>query len=145
MSLFPLAFWALANDLFGMSQTIRLFPVIGAGYVLGSVIGNALAVGSAVILSRVGGDSTLLLAVAAGLLFLGFVLLFLQFRNRKVHARRSKEARISLRKTIDVAFDFYSNVPLFRLLAASMLLIGFALTIIEYHFLYTIDRFKNSP
>lgn len=140
ISLFPLAFWALANDLFGMSQTIRLFPLIGAGYVLGSVIGNALAVGSAVFLARVGGDNTLLLAVAAGLLFLGLGVMILQFRKRKVHARHSKEVSISLRKTIDVAYDFYKNVPLFRLLAVSMLLIGFALTIIEYHFLFTIDR-----
>ena len=140
MSLFPLAFWALANDLYGMSQTLRLFPVIGAGYVLGSVFGNALAVGSAVILARIGGDSTLLLAVAAGLLFMGFGLLMIQFRKRKVHARHSKETNVSLRKTLDIALDFYKNVPLFRLLAISMLLIGFALTIIEYHFLFTIDR-----
>ncbi len=140
MSLFPLAFWALANDLYGMSQTIRLFPVIGAGYVLGSVFGNALAVGSALFLARVGGDSTLLLAVAAGLLFLGLGLLMLQFRKRKIHARHSKEAGVSLRRTVNVAFDFYKNVPLFRFLAVSMLLIGFALTIIEYYFLFTIDR-----
>lgn len=140
MSLFPLAFWALANDLYGMSQTIRLFPVIGAGYIIGSVFGNALAVGSAVLLTRIGGDSSLLLAGAAGLLFLGLGLLVIQFRKRDVRARRAKESRISLRKSLAEALDFYQNVPLFRLLAISMLLIGFALTIIEYYFLFTIDR-----
>src|SRR5574337_1436712 len=34
--IFPLAFWALANDIYTVSESKRIFPIIGAGYTVGS-------------------------------------------------------------------------------------------------------------
>jgi AAA family ATP:ADP antiporter len=62
---FPLAFWALANDVYRVAEAKRLFPVIGVGYAFGSIIGNSLAAGSAAFFSRYGGEPYQLLSLAA--------------------------------------------------------------------------------
>jgi len=41
---------------------------------------------------------------------------------------------------VQVGFDVIWNVPLFRYLGLAMLLVGLAFTIVEYHFLFSVDR-----
>ncbi len=137
--LFPLAFWALGNDVYTLSESKRLFPVIGVGAALGSIIGNALAALSAVLLTRTGGNVTSLFSVAAVVLLVGLALLQLTFRKQDIRARQSQE-NFNFRETIATGVDFFKNVPLYFYLAISMLLMGLSLTIIEYHFLATVER-----
>lgn len=137
--LFPLAFWALVNDVYSMAQAKRLIPVIGAGMAIGSVAGNLLPAVSAAILQQRGGNNAYLFAVAIMLLLASLVLLRLSFRRREVRARRSTPEEGHVRRTLQVGMDYFTKLPILRYLGISMLLIGLALTIIEFNFLYMIE------
>ncbi len=138
--IFPLAFWAMANDVYSMSEAKRLFPVIGAGVAIGSIAGNGLAAGSAMLLSQRGQDASQLLIVCAIMFLVSMGLLWMTFRNRPVRARQSAETETNVRETVQVGVDFFQNVPLFRYLALTVLLSNLALTIVRYHFFFTIDH-----
>ena len=140
LSVFPLIFWTMANDVFSMSEGKRLFPLIGAGSALGSIMGNGLAAGVAVQIPRTGGSELNLLIVAAGLLFSGIPLLLWAFRHKTIRARKARETQPSVRENLRVGFDFFKNVPLFKYLAVVMLLAGLTLTIVEYNFLFVTDQ-----
>ena len=145
-AIFPLAFWALANDVYSMSESKRLFPVIAAGGTLGNVLGNGLAASSATLFSGYGSGVPDLLLLSTLLFLIGFALLWFTFRKRDVRARQAREEGASARQILEEGSDFIKNVPLFRYLAIAMLLVGLALTIIEYHFLFTVDQaVTNDP
>jgi ATP/ADP translocase len=139
-SIFPLTLWTLANDVYTMSEGKRLFPVIGAGYAVGSIMGNGMAAGSALLVARSGGNVLSLLTLVAIILLGGMVLLWYAFHNRAVRARQSRESGISVRETARVGVDFFKSVPLFGYLAIAMLLVGLSLTIVEYHFLFATEQ-----
>jgi ATP/ADP translocase len=140
LAVFPLIFWTLANDVFSMAEGKRVFPIIGAGSALGSILGNGLAALAAVVITRTGGSELNLLLVAAGLLFSGIPLLLLTFRKRTIRARQARDTQPSVRENLRVGYDFFSNVPLFKYLAVVMLLAGLTLTIVEYNFLSVTDQ-----
>jgi len=142
--LFPLAFWALANDLYAVAQTKRLFPLIAAGGVVGSVVGNGLAAGSASLLARLGLGSHDLLVVNAALL-LGSYLLFQVARGHLNPSSRRAATMPNVRDTLKEGWDFVRNVASFGYLALTMLGVGFALTVIEYHFFATASDAFPSP
>jgi ATP:ADP antiporter, AAA family len=137
--LFPLVFWALVNDVYTMAQAKRLIPVIGAGMAIGSVAGNLLPALHAAIVSQRGGDNTYLFVAAIALLLLSLAILRLTFRKREVRARQSTPAEGDLRHTIRVGMDYFTNLPVLYYLGIAMLLIGLALTMIEFNFLFMID------
>src|SRR5262245_10362410 len=139
-AIFPLAFWALANDVYTLSEAKRLFPVMGAGAAIGSSLGNGLAAASAFIFSKYGGNVSQLLMLNAFILMVGFVLLRLTFRYRPVHARQSQEREPSLQEAVQTGLDYFKNVPLFRYLSLAMLSGYLAYTIIQYYFFYTLDQ-----
>ena len=138
--IFPLAFWVLVNDVYTLAESKRLFPVIAAGATVGSILGNGLAAGSGVILQRWGLTTAPLLLLGGGVLLLGFLLLWLTFRRRAIRARQAREGQTDVRQTIQVGLDYIRNVPIFTYLAVAMLCGGLALTVIEYHFLFTVDQ-----
>lgn len=140
LSIFPLIFWTLANDVYSMSDGKRLFPIIGAGNALGSILGNGLAAGAAVLLAQTGGSELNLLIVAAALLLIGILLLWFAFRHKTIRARQSREAQTGVRETIRVGTDFFNNVPSFKYLAIVMLLAGLILMIVEYNFLFVTEQ-----
>ena len=133
--IFPLAFWALATDVYRISEAKRLFPVVGAGLAIGSIIGNAVAVSSAALFTRYGGNTYQLLILASLVLMIGVGVLFFAFHNRTVSARQSKGGDFRIRDTVDLGLDFYNNVPLFRYLAIVVFLIYLGYTIIQFNFL----------
>lgn len=147
--IFPLAFWVLANDVYTMSESKRLFPLIGAGYAVGSIAGNALAAGSGSLMQNAaqGQQQTAALLTLGALMFLiGLGLLWLTFRQRQVRARQSQQVGADVRETFKVGMDVVRGVPLFRWLAIAMLLAGLALTVIEYHFFFVVDQaVANDP
>lgn len=71
-------FWLLANDLFDAREAKRLFPLIGAGAILGGLCGGALASG----LAKPLGTYNLLYLVAAGLVTAS-LLSHLAWRHRR--------------------------------------------------------------
>ncbi len=139
-AIFPLTLWTLANDVYTMSDGKRLFPIIGTGFAVGSVFGNGLAAGSAVLVSDPSRNVSNLLALMAIILLGGIVLLWYAFHNRPVRARQARESGINVRETAQIGVDFFKGVPLFGYLAIAMLLAGLSLTIVEYHFLATAEQ-----
>jgi AAA family ATP:ADP antiporter len=145
-TLFPLAFWALANDVYSMSESKRLFPLIAAGSAIGRIVGNAIAAASASFFSQQGGNISALL-VLGGLVFLGGLgLLWLTFIHRTVRARQSVQSGTNVRQSLQEGVAVIRDVPFLRYLAIGMTLVALALTIVEYHFLFTLDRgFVDQP
>jgi ATP:ADP antiporter, AAA family len=137
--LFPLAFWILANDRFSVAQSKRLFPLIAIGGLLGQIVGNGLVVSLAKFFARRGVQLYEILNINTVLFVLAFMLLSLMSRHVVLNTSRTT-GDFSIRKIFSTGFDFVRNVPTFRFLAISMLMIGFALSVIEYHFYYASDQ-----
>ncbi|MBI1854387.1 MAG: hypothetical protein HYR93_00670 [Chloroflexi bacterium] len=137
--IFPLAFWAMVNDLFTSAEAKRIYPIITMGTALGSILGNGFAALSGWILQRSGGEPASLLPMGSLVLLSGLVVLEIAFSHRTINARQSRDA-FDLKQTVNVGLDYIKNVPIFTYLAISMLLSGLAFTVIEYHFLFSIDQ-----
>ncbi len=139
--LFPIAFWALGNDYYSVSQTKRLFPLIAAGSVAGGIIGNGLAISSATIFARLGFESYELLVSNALFLMISYVLL--RTAGYDLNPSKRQAAHATARETLQEGWDFVRNVDAFRYLTLAMLGVGFALTIIEYHFFLMAQDLKD--
>ncbi len=138
-AIFPLAFWAMVNDLYTSAEAKRLYPIIIMGATLGSISGNGLAAFSGWFLQRTGGEAPSLLIIGTILLLVTLLVLQFALPKRTVNARQSRE-EIDVRQTIKVGWDYIRNVPIFTFLAVSMVLSGLAFTIIEYHFIFAVDQ-----
>ncbi|RJP46887.1 MAG: hypothetical protein C4583_18070 [Anaerolineaceae bacterium] len=139
-AVFPLAFWAMVNDLYTASESKRLFPIITMGMALGSILGNGLAALSGWILRQSGGDPASLLPMGSVLLLFGLVVLEVVFAKRTVNARQSRDEAIDVKQTVNVGLDYVRHVPIFTFLAVSMLFSGVAFTVIEFNFLSSVDQ-----
>lgn len=83
-------FWLLANDLFDAREAKRLFPIIGAGAILGGLFGGAL---SGWLAKPLGAGN--LLYIVAGELLLSAVLSSLAWKRRRPEVQREvKEAPV---------------------------------------------------
>lgn len=131
--LLPIVLWTLANDVFSMSQTLRLFPLIAAAAVIGGVLGNFLVAGSASFMADTSWQSYDLLIVNAVLLLITFIY-FLAITPNLNPANRTDKTVKSVKEVLTEGWDFVSNVQSFKYLMIAMLGIGFALTLVEYHF-----------
>lgn len=145
--LFALAVWALANDVFSVSEAKRLFPILGLAGLAGGIAGNGMAaalarsvtIGNAGFVPA-GFDlaapvppspnaslmllNTVLMAVAAGGLWLAL-------RRIRVIAHQAR-AQGGLIEVAREGISFVRDVPAFRYLALAMLLVGIGLNTIEY-------------
>lgn len=139
-AVFPLAFWAMVNDLYTAAEGKRIFPVITMGTAIGSILGNGLAALYGWILQQSEADPPSLLPIGSLLLLFTLVMLEIVFAKRVVNARQAREQDVDLKQTIQVGVDYIKNVPIFKYLALCMLLSGVAFTVIEYHFLFSVDQ-----
>lgn len=121
-------FWLLANDLFHAREAKRLFPIVGAGAILGGVVGGAVSGW----LAKPLGAANLLLVVAAELV-LASVLAHLAFR------RRPAEVRVEPRRR-EVQPRFAEGLALvrkhsyIRLLALMMLCMTVCMTLVQWQY-----------
>ena len=139
-AVFPLAFWALANDLYSVSDGKRLFPLLAAGSAIGSLLGNGLAALLSLLAAENGSLAPLyVLGLCAGLCFAAWAALRLAFRRHTLRARQARPAEYDIRQTFQVGTDVIRNVPLFRYLALVLFASGIALTVVEFHFLTSLD------
>ncbi|HXV60960.1 MAG TPA: Npt1/Npt2 family nucleotide transporter [Vicinamibacteria bacterium] len=133
-ALMPSLFWLLANYVFYSNEGRRLFPVVMAGGLLGSIAGGALTS----LLVPVVGTSGLLLS-AAGLLIL---VAFLVRWNVAREAERITERRFDLARSerSHAVSDESSPLALvarsryLRLLAALIVLATLVSTLVDYQF-----------
>lgn len=138
---FPMAFWRLANDMYTVAESRRLFPLIAAGGAVGSILGSGVAALSVRIFTEREQNLTNLLIVGAVVFLAGLLFMQIVFRKHEFRARQDTRSEGGLWNTIQVGFDVVANVPLFRYLGLALLLVNVALTIIEYHFLFSVTDY----
>jgi AAA family ATP:ADP antiporter len=130
---FPLVFWILANDLFDMVQTRRLFPLIATGSFVGQILGLGLAAIAPSLLSHFHLKPVELLSLNALIYLLAFCLIKTRLWHIKFRQTAQKpEAAIA---TLTEAWSFVREVPSFRYLMVAILAINVCLTVFEFRFL----------
>ena len=139
---FPLIFWILANDIYDLSQGKRLFPLIAALGFVGQILGFTVAAAAPGLLARFNVTTAELLNVNV-LIFLIMYLLSGTLTRLKVRATRQKVETV--RETLSEGWGFVRDVPSFRYLMLSMLMVGAVITVLEYHFLVITTTTITQP
>ncbi|WKZ34151.1 MAG: Npt1/Npt2 family nucleotide transporter [Anaerolineales bacterium] len=135
----PLAFWALANDVYAVSESKRIFPFIASGAVIGGLIGNGTAAWVTYLAEKYSFGLSQIFTAIAVVLILSAAFLQFTFLKTTIKTRQSREEDAGLRDTIRIGLDYFLNIPAFKAVGILMLLTGFILTLIEFNFLFAID------
>jgi ATP/ADP translocase len=130
---FPMAFWVLANDVFDVSQSKRLFPLLGSIGFIGSLIGIGIAAISPTVFQKATIKPEEILMVNI-LIYLLLYLIVMQ-GLRRVKLRQMRRKVESMQATLSEGWKFVQDVPVFRFLTIAILGIIVCETAIEYHFL----------
>ena len=121
-------FWLLANDLFHAREAKRLFPVIGAGAILGGVIGGAVSGW----LARPLGAANLLYIVAAELV-LASGLAHLAWTRRPAEVR-AEGRRANAQPRFAEGFALVRKNRYVRLLAMMMICMTVCMTLVQWQY-----------
>lgn len=140
----PLAFWALASDVFAISESKRVFPFIASGAVIGGLTGNAAAAWVTYLAEKYSFGLSQIFTGVAVLLILSAAFLHYNFMNVTVKTRQSREEDAGIRDAVSVGTDYFLNVPMLKAVGILMLFTGFMLTLLEFNFLSVIDRAVTS-
>ncbi len=131
---FPLIFWVLANDVFGMSQAKRLFPLlIGLGF-LGQSLGSAAAASAPRILHRFDVDTVELLSLNAAVYVVAYVVITLGLRTTALPGAAKKTSETA-REALSEGWKFIREVASFRYLVVAFIAVYMVITVIRFHFL----------
>lgn len=136
--LIPLLIGALANDMFTVAETKRLFPLLGIVGVVGSVLGNAVAAGAAHFFPE---QNATLLLLNAGLMLSQGVALLIGLRWIPMSARQAPHGE-SPSAVLREGFAFVREVPVYRYLTVAMLMVGIGWTVLEYQLLVSASPLK---
>lgn len=129
---FPMIFWILANDIFDVAQSKRLFPVLGSLGFVGNLMGIAVTAFMPILFATtaVKTEEILMVNILIYLLIQGIAEIGLkEAKLRKTHAKVE-----TMQETLSEGWDFVQGVPAFRFLTISILGIIICETAIEYHF-----------
>jgi AAA family ATP:ADP antiporter len=130
---FPLIFWILANDIFDMAQTKRLFPLIASGSFTGQIIGLGIAAAAPGLLSRANIPTNELLSLNVILYLLVYLMISEGLHQIKV--RQTPHQPEAVREALTEGWGFVKDVPSFRYLTLAMIMVTVSFTIVEFHFL----------
>lgn len=137
--LMPLAFWALASDVYAVTESKRVFPFIASGAVIGGLAGNGIAAWISVLAEKYAFGLSQIFVGVAIILILGAIFLRIMFLKTALRTRQSREEDASLKDTIKIGMDYFLNVPILKAVGILMLLTGIVLTLIEFNFLSIIN------
>ena len=141
--IFPLFFWILANDLFDMAQTKRLFPgIAGVGWV-GSLLGIGFAAIQPHFFARADVGNEEVLAFSALIYFVAYIILNTGFSD--VQLRETVHTTETVRETLTEGWGFVKDVPAFRYLAMALLSLAICDVIVEFRFLAVSDFAFPAP
>lgn len=135
---FPLVFWVLANDLYSMEQSKRLFPLISSLSFVGELIGIGLAIAAPVIMLALNVSIEEVLTLNA-ILYLG-AWLSLHFGLRGLKPRTTVRQKQNLRETLVEGWDFVRNVDSFRYLMYVIIALAASWLMLEFRFLGITDQ-----
>ncbi len=134
---FPLVFWILANDVFDMAQAKRLFPLIAVFGFVGQIAGLGLSAAAPSLLRTRGIDPIELLSLNTLVYLVAYLVVIIGLR--KIKLRQTTHKSETMGETLTEGWGFIREVPSFRYLTVTMMMIGLALTVIDYHFLVITD------
>ncbi len=134
---FPAIFWILASDMLDMSQAKRLFPIIGTFSIVGQIAGLGISAAAPEVLQQLNLTPTVLIVLILVCYLVPFVL---TFGLRKIHVREIIQQNVSVRESLSEGWNFVKDVPSFRYLMFSMLVVAVVMTVIEYHFLASTEN-----
>jgi hypothetical protein len=126
----------LATDLFTVSESKRLFGLLGAAAIVGEMAGNGLAI---IFARLLGANNAGLLLGAAALLLAGAMTLAASARRIEPSTRQALEGEGTL-AALRGALLFARDVAIFRYLTLSALLLGVGWTVIQYQFLVELSN-----
>jgi hypothetical protein len=140
----PLAFWALAGDVYAVTESKRVFPFIASGAVIGGLLGNGAAAAVTYLAEQYTfGLTQIFIAIAIILIGSALHLRFM-FRDVALKTRQSREENAGLGETIKIGADYFLNIPIFKAVGILMFLAGIILTLLEFNFLSVIgDNVQN--
>ncbi len=131
--IFPIFFWILANDLFDMSQTKRLFPLIAGTGFLGSLLGIGFSSIQPALFARAGVPDTEVFTFNVLLYLLIYVVLYFGFN--KVKLRETVRKTETVKETLMEGWDFVREVDSFRYLMFALAALAICDVILEFRFL----------
>lgn len=145
--LFPIIFWVLANDIFGISQAKNIFPLISGFGFIGRLLGIGIATTYPLIFKHLGIQAAALsvpLITFNAILYL-VIYLVLNFGLAKTKVRKVVQKTAGFKETLAEGFEFIQSVSSFRYLTFSLLAIAICDIIIEFHFLAVFAEAFSNP
>jgi len=130
---FPMAFWVLANDVFDVSQSQRLFPLLASMGFVGSLVGIGISAISPALFQQANIKPEEILMVNILIYLLLHVLIENGMKDVKLRQVRHKVE--PMRETLAEGWKFVQDVPVFRYLTIAILGTIICETALEYHFL----------
>ncbi len=140
---FPLVFWILANDIFDMAQSKRLFPLIASFSFVGRLLGIGIAIVSPNLFARWGIQSEEVLIFNVLIYMLAYMIVAVGLH--KVKLRETQPQNETVRETLTEGWGFVKEVPSFRYLAISIIALLVCDAIIEFRFLVVSDSKFSDP
>jgi AAA family ATP:ADP antiporter len=140
---FPLVFWVLANDVFNMSQSKRLFPVIASLSFVGKLIGIGVALATPKVFASLDIDPNEVLLFNVVIYLVSFLVAVIGLRKADIREVRQKHETV--RETLLEGWGFVREVLSFRFLALAIIALLICDTVIEFRFLVVSDARFDDP
>jgi len=134
---FPLVFWVLANDIYDMSESKRLFPFISSWNFIGVIVGTGLSALLPVILEKLSLPIESVLWFNVVLYLACYAGLAIGLRHARI--RKTAQKSETVRETLTEGWNFLKDVPSFRYLMIAIAILAVCDTIIEFRFLVVSD------
>jgi ATP:ADP antiporter, AAA family len=137
--LFPMVLWTIANDMFSVAEAKRLFPLLGAVNILGSIFGNLLPA----LTNFFEINYNFIVIFNAFIMFASAAFLRFSIPQFKLNVRQSKQGD-DIKEVFKQGIAFIRDVKSFFYLAIVMIFCGIAFNVSEYHLVAKILENNNS-
>ncbi|MGF1506941.1 MAG: hypothetical protein ACFB51_17680 [Anaerolineae bacterium] len=133
--IFPLIFWILINDVYSPAQARRLIPLTATLGITGKLVGIGITWVSPRVVEAIQLATEDIILINVLIYLIAFVVA--QIRLSNVDIRETNIKTEGLKETLTDGWGFIKEVPAFRFLTISIILLTVCDTVIEFHF-YTI-------
>ena len=140
---FPLVFWVLANDMFNMSQSTRLFPLIASMSFVGKLLGIGVTLVSPNLFRQLDIESEDVLFLNVFIYLLAYLVAWVGLR--KADIRETRQQHETVKETLMEGWGFVREVLSFRFLALAIIAMLVCDTVIEFRFLVVSDAQFSDP
>ena len=140
---FPLVFWVLANDMFNMSQSQRLFPLIASMSFVGKLLGIGVTLVSPNLFNQLNVRAEEVLLLNVFIYLVAYLVAWVGLR--KADIRETQHQHETVKETLMEGWGFVREVLSFRFLAVAIIALLICDTVIEFRFLVVSDAKFTDP